>query len=62
MVKRRPKFGSAEYECSVVCGGLELLLAAVQADDPKQEILVRVKDIMSDMEKVLAAVGGSGND
>lgn len=56
MTKRKPKFGSADYECDVVCGGLELLLAAVHADDPKREILVRIGDIMRDMEKVRAVV------
>jgi hypothetical protein len=54
-----PQFGSAEYQCDVVSGGLELLLAAVHADDPKREILVRIGDIMRDMEKVRAAVGTS---
>ncbi len=49
--------GSDEYECDVVCGGLELLLAAVHADDPKREILVRIGDLMRDMEKVRARIG-----
>lgn len=50
------EFGSHEYECDVVGGGLELLLAAVHADDPKREILVRIGDLMRDMKKVRALV------
>lgn len=54
-----PEFGSLEYRCDVVLGGLELLLAAVHADDPKREILVRIGDLMRDMRLVRADVGGA---
>ena len=46
------EFGTPQYELSVVAGGLELLLAAVHADDPKREILVRVGDLMRDVKKL----------
>jgi len=51
-----PAFGSAAYECSVVDGGLQLLLAAVHADDPKREILVRVGDLMRDTKRLARAL------
>jgi hypothetical protein len=57
-----PEFGSADYKCAVVCGGLELLLKAIHADDPKREILVRIGDLMRDMKKVRAVVAGSRHD
>jgi hypothetical protein len=39
-----------------VHAGLELLLAAVNADDPKREILVRIGDLMRDAQPARAFV------
>lgn len=36
--------------------GLDMLLAAVHADDPKREILVRVGDLMRDVKSLTAAL------
>lgn len=62
MTKRVPEVGSAEYNCDVVSGGLELLLAAIHADDPKREILVRVGDLMRDVERIRAGLVGRTSD
>lgn len=43
-------------ELNSIYAGLELLLAAVHADDPKRELLVRVGDLMRDTKSLTAAL------
>lgn len=42
----------------LIDGGLQLLLAAVHADDPKREMLVRVGDLLRDVRSLEAALSG----
>jgi hypothetical protein len=45
-----------QAQCESLVSGLEQLLAAIHADDPKRELLVRVGDLMREAAALPALV------